>query len=95
MKIFSLTDILTKRLKQHKLHKQTFELAGELVPPGAAIEVKGTAADHPQLAHLLKVGAAAADSPPKEYLEAKALIVIIPPPPKVPTFAPVSKRKGG
>jgi hypothetical protein len=94
MRVFNLTDVSTKQLVQHRLVNQTFELAGKLVAPGEAVEVEGGVVSHPNLRHLLQVGAAATDDLPKAYIKAKAVPAPAPTPPaQEPTGGAVPQRR--
>jgi hypothetical protein len=95
MKVFNLTDVETRSLRQHKLLKQSVLVAGKLIAPGESVELTEPVAghDHTAMKHPLSVQALAVDSLPDGYLKAGSKSATPAPVAIAPEFPPpVSKR---
>jgi hypothetical protein len=103
MKVFNLTDVPTKSLRQHKLLKQTIVVGGQAVAPGGSVTLKDPVEKHVHAAmqHPLSVKALSLDELPQYYRDAAKAAPAAPAPASpaiAPDFPPppVSKRsKGG
>jgi hypothetical protein len=78
MRIFNLTDVSTKTLKNHGLVNQTFSIGGQDVAPGSSVVVDSSNGPlvAKQIAHLLRFGAVSLDKAPANYKPAAVVATV-------------------
>lgn len=101
MKIFNISDVETKLLKQRKLVNHTVVVGKQLLSPGASVEVPDDVvqAKLECIDELITVGVLAKGAPPKGYVPApkpaSAADVVESKTPAEPTPAPTPSKSAG
>jgi hypothetical protein len=90
MKVFNITDVETKKLKQHHALKQTYVISEKEIAPGGSAEYDETVRSivMSECVHLVGIGALVIDELPEEYRKKKATSQSSAPPAGDPDDAP-------
>lgn len=75
MKVFNLTDVETRTLKQQGLKNVPVKVGDTVIPPGEARELRGSARERAEASALVRRGAIAVDSLPPGYAHKRGLLL--------------------
>lgn len=75
MKVFNITDVETRPLKQQGLRNVPIKVGETVIPPGESRVLRGTARERSEVSAFVRKGAAAVEQLPPWYAHRRGLLV--------------------